>query len=157
MRDRVFEPIDEEQCLELLNQVEYGRVAVVTVEGGPEIFPVNFAVRGRTVVFVTGSDTIATRASLGRVAFEADHIDPETREGWDVVVRGDGADISDATDSFALLARTYAIVSWVPGQKDHWISILNPHFTGRRLSHRQLQPGTTDQGEPWAGAGEHCA
>ena len=157
MRDRVFEPIGEEECLDLLKQVEYGRVSVVTAEGRPEIFPVNFAVRGRTVVFVTGSDTLVARAPSGHVAVEADHIDPETHEGWDVVVSGEGTDITKAVDSFALLARTYAIVSWVPGRKDHWISVLNPHFSGRRLSHRELQPGAASQGEPWAGAGEHCA
>ena len=67
------------------------------------------------------------------MAFEADQIDPATHEGWDVVVTGEGADITDSRDSLALVARSYAIKSWAPGRKDHWISILNPRFSGRRL------------------------
>ena len=133
MWDAAFEALDEEHCLELLKEVEFGRVAIVTGEGRPQIFPVNFAVHGHTVVFMTGSQIIRTWAPLGHVAFEADHIDPATHEGWDVVVTGEGADITDSRDSLALVARSYAIKSWAPGRKDHWISILNPRFSGRRL------------------------
>jgi len=51
MWDVALEAIDEEQCLELLKRVEYGRVAVVTSEGRPEIFPVNFST---TTTFIVG-------------------------------------------------------------------------------------------------------
>ena len=37
------EVLDEHDCLELLRESDVGRLAVV-VEGGPEIFPVNFVV-----------------------------------------------------------------------------------------------------------------
>ena len=133
MWDATLEKLDEKECLALLKQVEYGRVAVVTADGRPEIFPVNFALHGRTVVFLTGSAVLLERAPLGHVAFEADHVDPSTREGWDVVVSGEGADITDSVDTRSLLARSQGIESWAPGRKDHWISILNPRFTGRRL------------------------
>jgi uncharacterized protein len=133
MWDVAFEALDEEHCLERLKEVEFGRVAIVTGEGRPQIFPVNFAVRARTVVFITGSHIIQTWAPLGHVAFEADHIDRATHEGWDVMVTGEGADITDSRDTRALVARSYAIKSWAPGRKDHWISILNPSFSGRRL------------------------
>ena len=133
MWDAALEPIDEEHCLALLSGVDFGRVAVVTKEGHPEIFPVNFAVRGHTVVFTTGSAVIQAWAPLGHVAFEADCIDASTHEGWDVMVTGEGADITDARDSLALAARAYPTQSWAPGQKDHWIAILNPQFSGRRL------------------------
>lgn len=133
MWDAAFEAIEEEQCRELLKTVELGRVAIVTGDGHPQIFPVNFALHGQTVVFITGSTVIEAWAPLGHVAFEADKIDQATHEGWDVVVTGEGADITDSRDSLALVARSYAIKSWAPGRKDRWISILNPHFTGRRL------------------------
>jgi uncharacterized protein len=133
MWERALEPIGEEQCLELLKGAEYGRVAVVTGEGRPEIFPVNYAVHGHTVVFMTGSAVMQAWAPLGHVAFEADYIDAATHEGWDVVVTGEGADITDSRDPLALAARAYAVKSWAPGRKDRWISILNPHFHGRRL------------------------
>jgi uncharacterized protein len=133
MSDAAFEALDEKQCLELLKEVEFGRVAIVTGDRHPQIFPVNFAVHGHTVVFTTASHVIEAWAPLGHVAFEADQIDPATHEGWDVVVTGEGADITDSRDSLALAARTYPIKAWAPGPKDRWISILNPHFSGRRL------------------------
>ena len=126
------EPIDEEYCLELLKEVEYGRVAVVTGEGRPEIFPVNFVVHGHTVVFTTGSAVMQAWAPLGHVAFEADYIDPATHEGWDVVVTGVGADIARFTGP-AGIGRSWPRhkVAGPLGRKDNWISILNAHFSGR--------------------------
>jgi len=133
MSDAALEILDEEECLRLLREVKYGRVAVVTQDGRPEIFPVNFALHGRTVVFVTGSTTMTAWAPLGHVAFEADQVDPVSHEGWDVVVSGEGADISDSVDQLSLIARSERIEQWAPGKKEHWISILNPTFQGRRL------------------------
>lgn len=133
MSDAALEAIDENECLELLKRVEYGRVAVVTADGRPQIFPVNFAVHGHSVVFVTGSAVMQAWAPLGHLAFEADYVDPATHEGWDVVVSGEGADITDSRDTLSLAVRGSAIKSWAPGRKDHWISVLNPHFSGRRL------------------------
>jgi hypothetical protein len=133
MFDAALESMDEEECLALLKQVKYGRVAVVTAEGRPEIFPVNFALHGRTVVFITGSATVQARAPLGHVAFEADNVDASTHEGWDVVVSGEGADITDSVDHLSLIARSDRIDVWAPGDKDRWISIAEPRFSGRRL------------------------
>ncbi|HUB69803.1 MAG TPA: pyridoxamine 5'-phosphate oxidase family protein [Acidimicrobiales bacterium] len=133
MTDAALEALTEEECLEHLKQVKYGRVAVVTDDGRPEIFPVNFALHGRTVVFVTGSATMTARAPLGHVAFEADRIDAASHEGWDVVVSGEGADITDSVDQLSLIARSERVEQWAPGKKEHWISIVNPTFHGRRL------------------------
>lgn len=79
MSGPVLESLSEQECLDLLSGVKYGRVAVVTHEGRPEIFPVNFALRGRTVVFITGSAVMQARAPLGHIAFEADDIDAASR------------------------------------------------------------------------------
>ncbi len=133
MWDVAFEALDEEHCLELLKEVEFGRVAIVTGEGRPQIFPVNFAVHGHTVVFITGSHIIQTWAPLGHVAFEADHIDPATHEGWDVVVTGEGAEITDSRDSLALVARSYAIKSWARDVKTIGFRYSTRVFNGRRL------------------------
>ena len=133
MSDAALEDLGETECLALLTQVKYGRVAVVTGEGRPEIFPVNFALHDRTVVFVTSSAVLQARAPLGHIAFEADNIDPSSHEGWDVVVSGEGAEITEAVDQLSLVARSDRIEQWAPGHKDHWISIVNPRFSGRRL------------------------
>ena len=105
--DSEFETLSEEECLSLLAGVEYGRVAVVTADGHPEIFPVNFALEGRSVVFSTGSRLLIARAPLGHIAFETDSIDPTTHEGWDVVVSGEGGDITDSIDEGSVTARSH--------------------------------------------------
>lgn len=133
MSDSALEQLTEEECLARLKTVDYGRVAVVTGEGRPEIFPVNFVLHDRTVVFVTGSLILLSWAPFGHVAFEADHIDGTTHEGWDVVVKGEGADITDAVDTFSSEARSEKFDSWAPGPKAHWIAVNNPSFSGRRL------------------------
>lgn len=133
MTDAKLEILEEDECLALLNRVKYGRVAVVTEDGRPAIFPVNFILHRRTVVFATGSSLLEARAPLGHIAFEADVVDPITHEGWDVVVSGEGADITEAIDIESVRARAKHIEHWVPGPKDFWIAIVNPTFQGRRL------------------------
>ena len=133
MSDAALESLTEDECLAMLQRAKYGRVAVVNDKGRPEIFPVNFVLHERTIAFSTASEVLQAWAPLGHVAFEADMIDPTTREGWDVVVTGEGADITDAVDQVSLQTRSGPLEHWVPGIKDHWISIVNPHFSGRRL------------------------
>jgi nitroimidazol reductase NimA-like FMN-containing flavoprotein (pyridoxamine 5'-phosphate oxidase superfamily) len=131
--DAALESLSKEECLDLLKCAKYGRVAVVTGDGRPVIFPVNYAVRNDTVVFVTGSAVLQARAPLGHMAFEVDIVDPSTHEGWDVVVSGEGAEITDAVDHSSLVARSERVEIWAPGKKEHWMSIVNPRFSGRRL------------------------
>jgi hypothetical protein len=133
MSDPKLEALDKDECLALLSGAKYGRVAVVTSDGRPEILPVNYVVRNGTVVFVTGSAVLQARAPLGHIAFEVDLVDPMSHEGWDVVVSGEGAEITDAVDSSSLLARSDRVEEWAPGKKEHWMSIISPRFSGRRL------------------------
>ena len=133
MAEAALESLSKEECLELLKGAKYGRVTVVTGEGRPQIFPVNYEVRNGTIVFVTGSAVVQARAPLGHVAFEVDHVDLSSHEGWDVVVSGVGAEITDAVDDRSVLARSHRLDVWAPGMKEHWISIVKPRFSGRRL------------------------
>ena len=60
---------------------------VTSVEGQPEIFPVNFVVQRRTVLFRTAEGAkLFTVVMNNRVAFEAD--DHNVSEGWSVIVKG---------------------------------------------------------------------
>ena len=71
---------------DLLSSVAVGRL-VTSVDGRPEIFPVNFAVQNRTVLFRTAEGTKLVSAVMNnQVLFEADAYDAE--EGWSVIVRG---------------------------------------------------------------------
>ena len=56
MSEQPFETLDEQQCQHLLASKDIGRIAF-SVQGEPEIFPVNYAADGSTVVFRTGEGT----------------------------------------------------------------------------------------------------
>ncbi len=125
--------LSEAECLALLGSVEVGRIAIVHRDGRPEIVPVNFVLDGRTVAIRTDSAVLLRDAPLGHVAFEADSIDPEAREGWDVLVTGVATDITDSVDQWSQNLRSTALVPWAPGAKERWIAIMNPSISGRRL------------------------
>ena len=104
-----------------------------TVGGGPMILPVNYVMDGNTVAVRTDAGSGVDGSILGRVAFEVDHIDPESHEGWSVVVRGVARDITDAVDPLSEHTRTLPLSPWAPGFKTTWIKILDATITGRRL------------------------
>ena len=83
------EPMDilsESESWSLLSGMALGRL-VTSVEGQPEIFPVNFVVQDRTVLFRTAEGAkLFTVVMNSRVAFEAD--DHNVSEGWSVIVKG---------------------------------------------------------------------
>ena len=124
--------IPESECLILLGAKDLGRLAVLR-SGRPEIFPVNYVLDGRTVAFRTGPGTKLDWASLGPVAFEVDDLDPFTHEGWVVEVRGVGRDVTDGVDDLSTRLRKLPLTPWVEGEKNHWIAISSPAYSGRRL------------------------
>ena len=80
--------LDPDECFRLLAQQAIGRLAVVGEGGRLEIFPVNYLLSGRRVLFWTDAGTKLT-ASTGRgVVFEIDSADHEAETGWSVIVRG---------------------------------------------------------------------
>jgi hypothetical protein len=129
-----YAKLDRDECERLLASRDVGRLAVV-VDGSPQVVPVNYATPGGgVVVFRTAAGTIVTEASLREVAFEVDEVDPATRSGWSVEVRGFGRDISDALDADSVQLRGLPLVTWVPGTRDQWFKIVPDAVTGRRLT-----------------------
>jgi len=121
------------ECERLLALQEVGRLAVV-VEGSPHVVPLNYATPGGGVVlFRTAAGTVLTEASLREVAFEVDVVDPATRSGWSVEVRGYGRDISDAIDAESVELRQLPLVTWAPGERQRWFKVIPRAVTGRRL------------------------
>ena len=66
-----LESLTEDECLRLLANHGLGRIAVV-IEGQPLIFPINYALSGRHIVFRTDAGTKLFGAEGHRVAFEID-------------------------------------------------------------------------------------
>jgi len=136
---RVLEVIPEEECLALLAGQEVGRLALVR-DGAPMVFPVNYTLDGRTVAVRTDPGTILDWAALGRVAVEVDVIDPDSHEGWNVLVQGVGRDITDGVDTWSGRVRHRSLAPWVDGDKAHWIAVASPAITGRRTRARTAVP-----------------
>ena len=119
------------ECWALLDGADVGRLGVL-VDSLPEIYPVNFAVDGRSIVFRTDAGT--KRRALSRntgVTFEADALDREARTGWSVLVKGAAEEISDPDE--LRQARQLRLDLWARGPKTHWVRIRPFEVTGRRL------------------------
>jgi nitroimidazol reductase NimA-like FMN-containing flavoprotein (pyridoxamine 5'-phosphate oxidase superfamily) len=119
----------ESECWRLLGSVAVGRL-VTNVDGEPEIFPVNFVVQHRTILFRTGAGTkLAGSAMNNRVLFEAD--DNNLIEGWSVIVRGSAR--TPQTDDDLQDAERAWLYPWTSSPKPHFVRIRPLRVTGRRF------------------------
>ncbi|GAA4783360.1 pyridoxamine 5'-phosphate oxidase family protein [Actinomycetospora chlora] len=119
------------ECLRLLDTAPVGRM--VFLEGAlPVAHPVNFLRHGSSVIVRTGPGAkldAARRRDL--VAFEADHIDPDTHTGWSVLLVGRAEVVNDVDQLLAVLDLAHR--PWVRGRGAHVLRITAQRITGRRL------------------------
>ena len=113
----------------LLASVALGRLVTV-VDGQPEIFPVNFVVQRKTVLFRTAEGTKLVSAAINnRVVFEADQHD--VAEGWSVIVKGVARMLH--TDEEIEEAERAQLLPWTATRKLHYVRVLPTAITGRRF------------------------
>jgi len=126
-----LEILSESQCYELLAGEEWGRLAI-TIESHPEIFPVNYAVDDRSIVFRVDAGTKLTGLhQAGEVAFEIDDADSAERRGWSVLAVGPVEEIQRSVEMRR--ARELDLRPWAVGDKVHWMRITPRKVTGRRI------------------------
>ncbi len=114
---------------DLLASAALGRL-VTSVAGRPEIFPVNFVVQRRTILFRTAEGTKLVSAAVNnQVLFEAD--DHDVSQGWSVVVRGT-ARMLRTREELEQAERTQ-LLSWTATLKQHYVRVLPVSITGRRF------------------------
>jgi nitroimidazol reductase NimA-like FMN-containing flavoprotein (pyridoxamine 5'-phosphate oxidase superfamily) len=131
-RDEGLEILDEDECLQLLGRVPVGRVAV-SAGALPAVFPVNFALYGRRIVFRTGRGTKLDAAVRNTVvAFEVDEFDTLYHGGWSVLAVGRASDI---TENLELIGGDGRIRPWATGERDHYVCIDIELLSGRRITH----------------------
>ncbi len=118
-----------DECWDLLSGVALGRL-VTNVNGEPHIFPVNFVVQRRTVLFRTaeGSKLVST-AMNRRVLFEVD--EHNVGQGWSVIVEGEVRTLR--TDEEIEDAERAQLLPWTATTKDHYVRIRPLNVTGRRF------------------------
>jgi nitroimidazol reductase NimA-like FMN-containing flavoprotein (pyridoxamine 5'-phosphate oxidase superfamily) len=121
--------LPESECWNLLSSVALGRL-VTSVDGQPAIFPVNFVVQRRTVLFRTAEGTKLVSAAINnQVLFEAD--DHGIEEGWSVIVKGTARILR--TDEDINAAERAQLLPWTATVKQHYVRIRPLSVTGRRF------------------------
>ena len=136
----VLEPLDEAECLRLISPGGIGRIAF-TGRYGLTVLPVNYKLHDGGIVFRTAQDSPTgedLRTGIAhaeyQVAFEIDQINPETRDGWSVLIHGPAHHMASDAEQAAVHAS--GVAPWPRGAREHAIRITPTTITGRRLSHR---------------------
>lgn len=121
--------LSETECWSFLRSVALGRLVTV-VDGQPEIFPVNFVVQRRTVLFRTAEGTKLVSAVINnKVLFEAD--DHNVAEGWSVILKGMAQTLRTAEETDE--AERAELIPWPATLKRHYVRIRPLSLTGRRF------------------------
>lgn len=121
--------LSQSECWDHLKSASLGRL-VTAVDGQPEIFPVNFVVQHRSVLFRTAEGTKLVSAAINNnVLFEAD--DHNVVEGWSVVVKGIARTLR--TDEEIDEAEKAQLLPWTATVKQHFVRIRPLSITGRRF------------------------
>lgn len=129
-----LEWISPPKCRDLLAANVVGRIGVL-VDSAPEIYPVNYAFDGDSILFKTaaGSKLRGVLRSPS-VCFEIDGLDLEEHTGWSVMVKGRATELTSAEELSK--AELHELTLWSVGEKTHWIRLSPDDISGRRI-HRK--------------------
>jgi nitroimidazol reductase NimA-like FMN-containing flavoprotein (pyridoxamine 5'-phosphate oxidase superfamily) len=120
------------ECRDLLEGGVVGRVAMATPVG-PRIIPVNYSVDGDAIVFRTAPySELSTYGWDTELAFEVDHLDYETHQGWSVVAIG-RAHVVDDPDEVQRIRHKWEPRPWAPGSRNLYLKLAWRELTGLRL------------------------
>ncbi|MBT2550134.1 pyridoxamine 5'-phosphate oxidase family protein [Arthrobacter sp. ISL-65] len=120
-----------DECWDLLAASVVGRLALI-VDGHPEIFPVNFVIERRSIVFRTAGGTKLWQSGKETpAAFEIDGYDADSQEAWSVVARGTTTLVDSNTEQAA--ADALGLDPWEPGDKSRYVRLSLQVLTGRRF------------------------
>ncbi len=121
--------LSEDECWERLGTHGIGRLGLSSGTG-PVVLPVNFLVDARTIVYRTDPEGAAAVPAGGQLAFETDHLDEQSSNGWSVLVTGTAEHITDP-DIVQDLAGRPGARPWAGGRRDLWIRITPGEVSGR--------------------------
>ncbi|WP_308491664.1 pyridoxamine 5'-phosphate oxidase family protein [Microbacterium terrisoli] len=119
--------LDEDQCWDQLRTQVVGRL-VTRVGERIDIFPVNYVVDERTVLFRTAEGGKLFGLTVNdQVLFEADgHTDADA---WSVVVRGSAERLDTAAE--VERADGLGLRPWIPTMKRNYVRVIPSTLTGR--------------------------
>jgi nitroimidazol reductase NimA-like FMN-containing flavoprotein (pyridoxamine 5'-phosphate oxidase superfamily) len=135
--EALTEVLDETECRRLISPGGIGRIAY-NGRYDLTVLPVNYRVTDGAIMFRTAQDSLTgedLRTGIVdadyKVAFEIDHFNEETREGWSVLIQGPAHHLDSDADQAT--ARSAEVRPWASGKKDHFIRIIPARMTGRRI------------------------
>ena len=121
--------LDRTECLARLADQEVGRLGVIE-SGHPVVLPINFTLDGEAPVMAT-AEGVKSRSAHGRPAcLEVDVIDPVTKAGWSVLVRGR---LEDVTHDGEVLSRITPPAPWATGPHPYLLRLVPFAITGRAV------------------------
>jgi len=121
--------LTDEQCWERLETQELGRL-VTHVGEVLDIFPVNYVVDGRSILFRTAEGSKLTELTINDlVLFEVDEHDDA--EVWSVVVRGRARRLD--TSAEVAEADALPLKPWIPTLKYNYVRITPTSASGRQF------------------------
>lgn len=124
-----FEPLTDDESVDLLRTHEVGRVAWDGPDG-PVILPVAYAYSDGLVAFRTAAAGVLARlAEATDVAFQIDDFDIDTATGWSVMMRARSRAVTDTAERERW--REALPVPWASGARDLVIRLDPVELTGR--------------------------
>lgn len=119
------------ECWDRLGARGVGRVAL-PVQPGPAVFPVNYAVEARSILYRTANGGPAAPEAGARVSFQVDRVDDRLSQGWSVLITGVAQHIEHPA-TVRRLTEHFAVEPWAGGDRPLWIRIEPGEVTGRRI------------------------
>ncbi len=132
--------LSEAKCWEHLQAHKLGRLAIV-IGGRPQIFPVNYAMGEKSIVFRTAPGSKLAHGTGTIACFEIDGYDQHAREGWSVTAVGPLEEITDAEDVRSLALRRLDVDPLAPGARLRWVALHAEQVTGRHFASGWIIPG----------------
>ncbi|WP_058233824.1 pyridoxamine 5'-phosphate oxidase family protein [Devriesea agamarum] len=124
------EKLSEEAIFEILGRHSFGRLAVAT-SYEPDIFPLNYALVGRTLLFKTAPGTKLVELTINaNAAFEVD--DVSAQGGWSIVVKG-ATRVLERDDDIERAAQV-ELPTWFPGEKHVFVELDIESLNGVRFT-----------------------
>lgn len=129
MDEQVWTELTDAECWELLTGSQVGRVAL-SLANVPEIFPVNYTIRDRRIVFATAPGTKLFKLTANAsVAFEVDHWATDT--AWSIIIAGTAHAVEDREEIYRLEESDFR--PWIDSPKDVFVAIDVVTMSGRRF------------------------
>ena len=128
--ESALEVLGEEQSWHLLASADLARLAV-SIDGGVDIFPINYVVADRVIFFRTAPGSkLMDLTAHPIVALETDGT--HNRRRWSVVVKGSAVRLG--SDEEIEASGVLTLHSLVPTEKWNYVRITASSITGRQFT-----------------------